>query len=248
MPAASKNRDSAESGSGGRSSVGRDPTGRNPAAGSIRHLPVLIPPPEIPPDIDGADHPVRAVTRTVAADETSWTPAEAAEMTERFDELAPVWHTRLAPEEFVGLPDACERGDLPRGATCLEVGSGTGFGTAHLAAHFQKVIAVDLSAGMLALAPRDLAPRVRADGASLPLADDSVDVVALINMLLFPSEIDRVLRPDGAVLWFNTLGVRTPIHLPAAEVAAALPGQWYGVAGEALWATWCVLRRDFGVG
>ncbi len=211
---------------------------------SLRYLPVLIPPPEVPPDLDGTDHPVRAVTREVAADETFWTPAAAAEMTERFDELAPDWSNRLRPEEFVGLPDACERGKLERSALCLEVGSGTGLGTVHLAAHFRRVIAMDLSAGMLALAPPTLAPRVRADGAGLPLADDSVDVVALINMLLFPSEVDRVLRPGGAVLWFNTLGVRTPIHLPAAQVAEALPGQWGGVASEALWATWCVLRRE----
>ena len=216
--------------------------------GSVTHLPVVIPPPEVPPDLDGSDHPVRSVTRAVAADETFWTPAAAAEMTERFDELAPDWANRLRPEEFVGLPDACERGHLERSALCLEVGSGTGFGTVHLAAHFRQVIAMDLSAGMLELAPPALAQRVRADGASLPLADHSVDVVALINMLLFPSEVDRVLRPDGAVLWFNTLGVRTPIHLPAAEVAASLPGQWYGVASEALWATWCVLRRDTTAG
>ena len=214
--------------------------------GSVRHLPALIPPPEVPPDIDGADHPVRGVTREVAADETFWTSAEAAEMTERFDELAPDWENRLRPEEFVGLPDACRRGRLERSALCLEVGSGTGFGTVHLAAHFRDVIAMDLSAGMLALAPPSLAPRVRADGAVLPLADDSVDVVALINMLLFPSEVDRVLRPGGAVLWFNTLGVHTPIHLPPEDVAAALPGRWSGVASEALWATWSVFRRDPG--
>ena len=216
--------------------------------GAIRHLPALIAPPEEPPDLDGSDHPVRAVTRSVATDEASWTPATAAEITERFDELAPDWENRLRPEEFVGLPDACERGLLEPSALCLEVGSGTGFGTVHLAAHFRAVIAVDISAGMLALAPPDLAPRVQADGASLPMPDDSVDVVALINMLLFPTEVDRVLRPDGAVLWFNTLGSRTPIHLTAAEVAAALPGRWSGVASEALWATWTVLRRGAGGG
>lgn len=210
---------------------------------TIRRLPPLIAAPEDLPELDGSDHPVRAVTRSVAGDEASWTPAAAAEITERFNELAPDWENRLRPEEFVGLPDACERGLLEPSALCLEVGSGTGFGTVHLAAHFRAVVAMDISAGMLALAPPDLAPRVRADGASLPLPDDSVDVVALINMLLFPSEVDRVLRPGGAVLWFNTLGVRTPIHLPAEEVAAALPGRWQGIASEALWATWCVLRR-----
>ncbi len=243
MTPASGSRGSAGGDSGG-CPAGRVPAGRRATgASAIGYLPVLIPAPEIPPDIDGADHPVREVTRGVATDETLWTPDAAAEMTERFDELAPDWSNRLGPEEFVGLPDACERGGLDPAALCLEVGSGTGFGTVHLAAHFRRVIAMDLSAGMLALAPPDLAPRVRADGASLPLADDSVDVVALINMLLFPSEVDRVLRPGGAVLWFNTLGVRTPIHLPAPEVAEALPGHWRGIASEALWATWCVLRR-----
>ncbi len=187
---------------------------------------------------------MRAITRAVLADEAFWTPSVAASVKDRFDELAPDWSNRLRPEEFVGLPDACQRGGLDPKALCLEVGSGTGFGTVHLVAHFQSVIAVDLSAGMLALAPEDLAPRVRADGAVLPLPDDSVDVVALVNMLLFPAEVDRVLRPSGAVLWFNTLGSRTPIYLPAYEVAEALPGRWTGVASEALWATWCVLRRE----
>ncbi|GEM_PF-59528 len=248
MTPASGNRGSA-GGDSGRRPAGRVPSEQNAGGvGPIRYLPVLIPPPEVPPDIDGADHPVREVTRGVAADETSWTSDTAAEMTERFDELAPDWSNRLGPEEFVGLPDACERGGLDPAALCLEVGSGTGFGTVHLAAHFRRVIAMDLSAGMLALAPPGLAPRVRADGAGLPLADDSVDVVALINMLLFPSEVDRVLRPGGAVLWFNTLGTRTPIHLPATEVAEALPGTWSGIASEALWATWCVLRREQAAG
>ena len=48
---------------------------------------------------------------------------------------------------------------------------------------------------------------------------------------------------DGVVVWVNSSGSQTPIHLPAADVAAALPGAWAGVesgAGEGLW---CVLRR-----
>ena len=215
--------------------------------GTIEYLPAVIPPPEEPLDAESAEgHPVRGITRALAADESFWTPTVAASVNERFDELAPDWANRLRSGEFVGLSDACARGGLEAGAVCLEVGSGTGFGTVHLAAHFATVVAVDLSAAMLALAPPHIAPRVRADGAALPLPDDSIDVVALVNMLLFPSEVDRVLRPAGAVLWFNALGRHTPIYLPPAEVAAALPGRWRGVAGEARWATWCVLRRAAG--
>ena len=86
---------------------------------TIRRLPPLIAAPEDPPDLDGSDHPVRAVTRSVAGDEASWTPAAAAEITERFDELAPDWENRLRPEEFVGLPDACERGLQDPSALCV---------------------------------------------------------------------------------------------------------------------------------
>jgi len=41
----------------------------------------------------------------------------------------------------------------------------------------------------------------------------------------------------------NSLGECTPIHLPAEDVARALPGEWAGTAAEAGWGTWCVLRR-----
>ena len=52
-------------------------------------------------------------------------------------------------------------------------------------------------------------------------------------MLLFPAEVDRVLAPDGAVVWVNTFGEETPIHLAPDDVIAALPGRWTAVAGRA---------------
>ena len=62
-------------------------------------------------------------------------------------------------------------------------------------------------------------------------------------MLLFPQEIDRVLRPGGTVLWVNTLGDQTPIHLPAADVLLALPGQWAGTTAHAGTGFWVTARR-----
>ncbi|MDZ7734427.1 MAG: hypothetical protein U5R31_16350 [Acidimicrobiia bacterium] len=67
--------------------------------------------------------------------------------------------------------------------------------------------------------------------------------MALQNALLFPAEVDRVLRPGGVVIWVNSRGEHTPIHLPAEEVADVLPGDWDGVASRAGEGTWCVLRR-----
>jgi len=96
---------------------------------------------------------------------------------------------------------------------------------------------------MLAHAP-DHSPRVQADSSRLPLADDTADVVLMINMILFPDEVDRILRPEGQVVWINTLGDQTPIHLPPDDVAAALPGEWVGVAARAGVGLWAVLRRS----
>jgi hypothetical protein len=55
--------------------------------------------------------------------------------------------------------------------------------------------------------------------------------------------MDRVLSPRGALVWVNTAGALTPIHLSAAEVVDAMPGDWDAVASDAGWGTWAVLTR-----
>ena len=135
--------------------------------------------------------------------------------------------------------DALERGDVPLSGSWLEVGSGTGAGARVLADRVGSLVCTDLSAGMLSFAP-DLAPRAQSDASALPFDTNAFDAVLLINMILFPAEIDRVLRPDGTLLWVNTLGDQTPIHLPAADVLDALPGEWTGTtarAGTGFWLT-----------
>ena len=82
-----------------------------------------------------------------------------------------------------------------------------------------------------------------ADGARLPLVDGAADAVVLVNCFLFPAEVDRVLAPDGVVVWVNSSGGETPIHLPPEDVVEALPGRWEGVQATAGVGIWCVLRR-----
>jgi SAM-dependent methyltransferase len=90
--------------------------------------------------------------------------------------------------------------------------------------------------------------RVQADAFRLPLPDAVADAIVLVNALLFPREMARVLAPDGALVWVNSLGDRTPIHLSADDVERAMPGGWTGVAAEAGWGTWCTLRRREAAG
>ena len=85
---------------------------------------------------------------------------------------------------------------------------------------------------------------MRADASRLPFPDASFDAVLLINMLLFPAEVDRLLRDDGVVVWVNTLGDQTPIHLPPTDVLDALPGTWSGVTAQAGTGFWLTARRS----
>lgn len=92
------------------------------------------------------------------------------------------------------------RGD--RIGTALDAGAGTGASTRRL--DFDRVVALDLSAAMLAANPAD--ERVQADFDRLPFADDTFDaVVFTASLFLSPSpartaaEAARVLETGGVV-------------------------------------------------
>ena len=141
------------------------------------------------------------------------------------------------------LRDALARGQVPSGL-CAELGSGTGSAAPILSERFHGAVAMDLSMEMLRRAPADGPPRVCADSACLPLPDGVVKVLVLVNAFLFPGEVDRVLAPDGVMVWVSGLAEQTPIFLPAEDVARALPGSWSGRTARAGWGSWCVLARD----
>ena len=75
---------------------------------------------------------------------------------------------------------------------------------------------------MLVLSPLP-GRQIQADAAALPVRRGVASVVALINMFLFPQEVERVLAVDGVVLWVSTNGPATPIYLSPSEVVGALP-------------------------
>lgn len=212
----------------------------------VEFLERIIPCPPDRPEVGGPDHPMRHVTRQVAFEPGGWTPERAHKVAQLFDSMAAAWSERASAERQDSLRDALVRGELEdlAQATCLEIGSGTGSSTADLAQRFRTVLCVDLSRAMLRHAPTAPGQRVNADAARLPIESGSAGCVVLVNALLFPAEVSRVLAPGGALVWVNSLGDRTPIHLPATDVQKALPGRWRGKASEAGWGTWCVLRRS----
>lgn len=196
-----------------------------------------------PEPFAGPDHPIRKVTRQVAFDR-AWDPERAAKFASLFDSLAADWSAdHVEPTKAAPIRDALERSGAPTDGRWLELGSGTGAGTRVLHDRVRSLLALDLSRQMLTHAPGELAPRVQGDASSLPFGDHTFDVVLMVNMLLFPDEVDRVLAPTGTALWVNTLGDQTPIHLPAHDVAMALPGDWSGTTARAGTGFWAALRR-----
>ncbi len=193
------------------------------------------------------DHPMRIMTRRAAGLlPPPWGAQARLEVATYFDAMADEWHTRTSPERDAVVADALDRGlpaDLGRGDVCLELGSGIGAYTPLLVGRWRRVLAVEVAMEMLLRAPADVGHRLLTDGARLPLRDGAASAVVLVNCFLFPAEVDRVLGPDGVVVWVNSSGSQTPIHLRGDEVLAALPGSWVGVTSGAGEGLWTVLQR-----
>jgi ubiquinone/menaquinone biosynthesis C-methylase UbiE len=214
---------------------------------TIRHLPSVAIEGHRSSGAGGPDHPMRIATRRAAGLDTGgWTPELRDQVETYFDDLAVEWHTRTSAERMAVVKDALSRGLGPAGASqgvALEVGSGIGAYSGLLAERFATVVAIDLSLEMLKRAPIGPAHRLQADGAKLPVADSSASAIVLINAFLFPTEVERVLSPEGALVWVNSSGEQTPIYLSVDDLVARLSGEWTGTASHAGEGHWCVLRR-----
>jgi ubiquinone/menaquinone biosynthesis C-methylase UbiE len=109
-----------------------------------------------------------------------------------------------------------ERWLLPKvealsGCHVLDVGCGTGRWLKHMSSRGAKSLqGVDNSAAMLSIARRSCSPQImlhQANAISLPIPDESVDLVIASFLLsyvqfldIFIWEVDRVLRPGGRLL------------------------------------------------
>ncbi|MEX2294478.1 MAG: methyltransferase domain-containing protein [Acidimicrobiales bacterium] len=217
-------------------------------SGSLIELPGIDIEGHSPTSAGNSDHPMRIMTRRAAGLHPGpWDDLARSEVAAFFDTLAPEWHTRTSPARDAVVADALARGlpsDLTGADVCVELGSGIGAYTPMLAQHWRRVLATEVALEMLRLAPPEVGHRVLADGARLPLTDGTADAVVLVNCFLFPTEVDRVLSANGLVVWVNSSGGETPIHLLPEEVVLALPGRWSGVKSHAGVGIWSVLRRD----
>jgi SAM-dependent methyltransferase len=146
-------------------------------------------------------------------------------------------------KRFDSLAHDLVRGDWPRATTCVEIVSGTGRFTGLLGEIFGQVLTVDISGQTPSDAPIDPGSTIRAGAAALPIVTGSLAAVVCIDVFPCPAEIDRVLRPDGALLWISRPGVEHPLFSGTSALVGALGEGWSATESETRWGRWTVLRR-----
>ena len=138
---------------------------------------------------------------------------------EHYDSVA-VLQRRIGSRLLGRLPNAFDES-----FTILDLGAGTGFCTARLAAGGARIIALDLAEPMLLQLRRRVSTpvlRLCGDAEALPLRDNSVDMIFSNLTLQWCLDLDalfsgfhRVLRPGGSVL-YSSFGSATLKELRSA--------------------------------
>jgi SAM-dependent methyltransferase len=199
----------------------------------------------------------RALNATVARAPWLW-PAIKGPMRSFFDRNALGWDERTGAgqvDHLAGLATAVTHVE-PEPERVLDLGTGTGEAALFLAREFPRasVRGVDISEEMIRFAKGKvgldpdgrIAFRV-ADAAKLPYEADSFDLLVQINVPPFFSEIARVLRPRGYVIFVASSGEATPFFTPPEVLERGLRKRGIDVveSGTAGRGTWLVARaRD----
>jgi ubiquinone/menaquinone biosynthesis C-methylase UbiE len=163
------------------------------------------------------------------------------EVKEFFERVAGDWDTmRLAYYDERMIEKIVEVSGADGGMTVADVGTGTGFVAAGVAPRVDRVVAVDNSPAMLAVARKNLAglgvsnvELVEGDVTALPFGDGSVEA-AFANMVLHHAEdptamlreMARVVRPGG------TVAIVDEVEHPYAWMREEHADVWLGFAEE----------------
>jgi ubiquinone/menaquinone biosynthesis C-methylase UbiE len=209
---------------------------------SVTMLPKIIDINEEKPTENNDDHPMRKLTYELAFNEEKWNTVTRNYVREFFDNLAPVWSQRAHAYRMEPLKDALSRGGPYMQGWALEVGSGTGILTPIIKTVFKKLVSLEVSWEMSSRAP-DESYKVLADAKFSPFEDNRFSAIILVNAFLFPREYDRILSPNGHIIWVSTWGKDTPIYLKETDVNRALGNHYKGVASEAGWGSWAVFEK-----
>ena len=139
-----------------------------------------------------------------------------------FDRIAPRWDERRTPGHLAPLQAALDAIEAPP-RRALDVGTGTGAAAFEIARRWREteVVGVDISQRMVEEARRKIVPELAgrvsfevADGAALPYADSSFDLLTFSAVIPFFDEVARVTAPGGRAIFAFSVWAQTPIYVP----------------------------------
>lgn len=208
---------------------------------SIERLEQVIETKDGKPQIDNSAHPMRKVTELIAQNDSGWTQEVSDEVAELFGSRASEWN--LTRHEYTKDPirDALARANLKDTQTALEIGCGTGIYTSTIKETFDRVISIDLTFNMLKECSNKNGFYIQADSMRMPFRDNSISAVVLINCFLFKTEVLRVLKANGKILWISTSGESTPIYLSPEQLDEMFPNSTIRTS-PAGWGSWCSIE------
>lgn len=144
-----------------------------------------------------------------------------------FDRLAPHWDESRVTERYLAPLGAALDAVNGSPRRILDVGTGTGAAARVAGGRWPdaEVLGVDMSPGMIEEARARSGANQRyevGDASALPVADSSIDLVVMVNMIPFFDELARVLAPGGSLALAYSSGPNTPIWVPLDRVGHEL--------------------------
>lgn len=189
-----------------------------------------------------ADHPMRAVVKGAAFGDGSWNGVRAKKVADLFDSMALEWKER-ENEGCSIVMDAFDRIQFTTGRV-LEVGCGTGEVLEVLKGYFDEAVGIDIAHAMLRNSNYPEADQANCDGAHLAFPSASFDAVVIVNSLLFPLEVDRVLKVGGTCFFVSTKGAGTPIYLSPYDVRRVLGVKYQAFTSASGNGIWTALHKS----
>lgn len=161
-----------------------------------------------------------------------------------FDRLAPLFDWLHPDVDVEPLQRGLSYAERPV-ERVVDIGGGTGRVVGSLPV--SEGIVVDASKGMLARSRRRKLPSVRGDAARMPLADDSVDAVLVVDALHHfhdpdgaLAEFARILRPGGVAIvrefdrtMLRGRAIAAVEHLVGFDSTFFSPDELAGMVGDA---------------
>jgi SAM-dependent methyltransferase len=178
-----------------------------------------------PPDLKADVHPSRRFQERLLSD-----PADAEAwqgLHHAYADMAAEWREFTDAQGGYALPVQEGLRRARPAPWAVEICCGTGEATPGIAAVVPRVLACDLNLPMLTRhADVPGVTWVAADVRALPLGTGGVPLLVSLNGVFNPTEIARVMRPGGQVLWCTSFRSGTPLYVEPGRAHQLLGASW----------------------